>query len=200
MILIHELSLNETFDEITVDISTNAGDTFTKVSFWSKDTFKDPLQEIDLTSKLALVDQDEQFTIIPSEVGITTGKFVGIFFIEFTAFDKAEDEDTLRMGIVANYLPYHECVLNNILGARIEGCGPIINEECSECANNLFFVNALLYSLNVATSFGYYEEAIRIINVLDDICEVCNNCPDLEDTLLLPGTGYSTSENLVILI
>lgn len=204
MISINTLKIDEFASKIIVDISTTVGNTITKVLVWNSETFKDYNQAIDLSSLLDGSDETESFSIFAQEhLGIE--KITGLWFVEFESDeviipDDCANNTNTALGVTANLIPYHECILNKLLKTDVDGCKPIINNECDECAGNVYYINTLLTTLRDAIKFGFYEEAVRIIGDLDDLCDVCHTCPDYGNTLLINGLGFGTQNNSIILI
>lgn len=199
MISINLLQIDEFAEKINVDVNTTSGNKITKVYVWSSDTFKDYSKAIDLSSLIDGSDNTESFSIFAQEhLGVE--KIVGLWFVEFESDeeiipDNCIDNSNTGLGVVANLIPYHECVLNKLLAIEVDDCKPVINDGCDECSGNIYYINTLVTTLKDAIQFGYYEEAIRIIKTLDDLCDVCHTCPGYGDTLLINGLGFSTINN-----
>ena len=185
MININELKINTTATEISVDVDTTVSNLFTKVLLWTTDTFKDIPTAIDLSHLLAGTDETEVFTILASELGVS--KIEGLFFIEFTT-----NEPDTKLGVVSNFIPYYECILNRVLKSGVE--------SCRTTDSGLSYINTLLETLNYSIQTGFYEEAVKISKELDKICVLCATCASYEDTLLVNGLGFGTIDNSIILI
>lgn len=199
MISINLLQIDEFAEKINVDVNTTTGNNITKVYVWSSDTFKDYTKAIDLSSLIDGSDNTESFSIFAQEhLGVE--KITGLWFVEFESNEEVIPDDCIDnsntgLGVVANLIPYHECLLNKLLAIEVDDCKPVINDGCDECSGNIYYLNTLVTTLKDAIQFGYYEEAIRIIKTLDDLCDICHTCPDYGDTLLINGLGFSTVNN-----
>lgn len=201
MISINTIKIDEFAAKIDVNISTTTGNNITKVLLWTSDTFKDYTKAIDFSSKLDGSDNTETFSIHASELELT--KITGLYFLEFESNEvivPGDNNSNVALGVTANFIQYHECVLNKLLKIEVDGCKPVINTECDECEGNVPFISSLLQALKEAVKFGFYEEAIKIIKNLDDLCDICHTCPDYGNTLLINGLGFGTENNSIILI
>jgi len=201
MITINTLQIDELADKITVNVSAPTGNRITRIYAWNSETFKDYSQAIDLSSYIDPSTETQSFSIFAVQ-NLEVEKITGLWFFEFesdevVAQDDCNPDSNKRIGVVANLIPYHECILNKLLATEIEDCKPVIQTDCDECSGNIYYINALLTTLQDAILFGYYEEAIRIVKNLDDLCDICNTCPDYGDTLLVNGLGFSTVNNRV---
>ena len=202
MIIINSLNINELSDKIEVDISASVGEVFTTVLVWNSSTYKDPSQAIDVSSLLTATSENEVFDIPASMLGVTN--ILGVWFIEFTTDEViipgACCQDNVRLGIVSNLTPYHLCILNGVMNMKIDGCSGKAIDGCAECNSETLYKQTLLDSLYFALGYGYYDEAIKLIGILDEICEVCNTCPDYGDTVLLTGSGHGVFNNILKLL
>jgi len=202
MIIINSLNINELSDKIEVNISTEIGRVFTKVLIWNSSTYKDPSQSIDVSSLLLATSENEVFDIPASMLGVQN--ILGVWFLEFTNDEEivpgACCQDNVRIGIVANFTKYHECILNALLHMKIEGCSGVAVENCPECKSNPVLASTYLDQLYFALNNGFYDDAIRLIEKLDILCDVCNTCPDYGNTVLLNGGGYGVFDNILKLL
>lgn len=201
MVSINTLQIDTFAEKIDVDVSTTSGNTITNVYVWKSEDFKDYSKAIDLSSLLEGTDETESFAIFAQE-HLNVEKITGLWFIEFQSDedivpDDCSNNSNTAIGVVANLIPYHECVLNKLLSIEVDDCKPVVEDNCDECSGNIYYINTLLTALNEAIRFGYYEEAIRIIKNLDDLCDVCHTCPDYGDTLLINGLGFATINNSI---
>lgn len=185
MININELKINDVATEISVDVDTTVSNVFTQVLLWTTATFKDIPSAIDLSHLLAGTDETEVFTIPASELGVS--KIEGLFWVEFTT-----DEPDTKLGVVSNFIPYYECLLNKTMASGINSC-KTTNPEIT-------YINVLIEVLNQTIQTGFYEEAVKISDELDKICAICATCPSYSDTLLVNGLGFGTIDNAITLI
>lgn len=210
MITINTLALNETFDEISVDVTSDVAGGFYKVLFYDNTTFKQTPKAVDLSAKLTTGILNETFTITAADIGIT--KFVGSFYVEFFHQETCSEvgiigggfeipnpgavncdgAKTEKIGAVANILPFKECALSKALSMDVEDCE--VQDD-----KNAFAVQALIDAFNLAFIEGYFEDSARIMNRLNAICRTCSTCPDYDNTVLVNGGSYQTSDNSIIL-
>jgi hypothetical protein len=193
--VINILSIDSTFTTITCSLSADVGNKVLKVIGWTGDTYLDYNNVIDLTALLSGVDENEDFSITAADMGVES--FAGFFAFEVYS-DEAVSEESSVIGIVTNFLPYHECMLDKVLSITIKNC-EISNDECGE-KKEVLFISTVLDTLYDTMNFGLYEEAIQIIDTLNDLCEVCAVCPDLGEDLTGTGFGYKTVDNIITLV
>ena len=141
--------------------------------------------------------------VIPAErLGLSY--ISGLFLLEFTSdeiVDPTECCDSNNAtGVVANFVQYEECILNKAMSAKIDNCNQLVVSDCESCGDNLLYASMFLSSLHAAVRNGFYNEANTIIKQLDEMCEICNTCPNYGNTQIVNGTGYGTVNNLIILI
>lgn len=201
MITINSLKIDQVYENINVDVVTPVGSEIIKMLVFTKDTYKDYSKAIDLSSLLSSTTNTEVLTIPASALGLE--KLNGVFFIEFESNEVIVPTDLIdsnvTLGLVSNFIKYHNCLLERVLTLDIIGCEQV-KEDCVECNKNLPFISTLLQSLNLSITFGNYEESIKILNMLDDMCDICHTCPEYGDTLLLNGLGFGTVDNTIISI
>jgi len=173
MIIIDTLKIDSIAENITIDVKTDVGSLITKISVWNTETYKNPTEVIDLSSLLLNTSEIENLVITAQELSVE--KITGIWFIEFESNVIQEDGSTdTALGVVANLIQYYEYVLSGLIemGSDIVSC---TSAECGKSKENLFYVDALLNTLKDAIRFGYYEESIKMINNLDDLCNITLN-------------------------
>lgn len=202
MVLINSLNINELSDKIEVMVTTDTGVTITKVLVWNSSTYQDPAQAIDVSSLLTGATNVETFDIPADMLGVTN--VLGLWFVEFTTSEVVEPEDccqdNVRLGMVANFTKYHECILNKFLSSEIDNCDLTkysLKNHCQECGSDPIYTSTLLDTLYFAVGSGFITEAISLIETLDEICEICHNCPDYGTTVLLTGGGYRVFDNIL---
>lgn len=186
--IINSVRINEEANKILIDVTAT---NLSKVLFWNSDTFKDVNQAINLSNLIPQGSNNYVFTINNYDVSVPY--FSGLFFIEFTS------DDEIKTSVVANLMVYQECLLNKVLSMRIEGCKDK-SPSCRDCEDNTLNIQVLIDALYTSIQFGFFEEAIRILEVLDEDCEVCNTCPPYGDVKLLNGYGFGTIDNSIILL
>ncbi len=199
MVLINKLCISELSDKIEVEVTTEVGSTFTKVLLWNSSTYQDPAQAIDVSHLLTATSEVETFDIPASDLGVIN--ILGLWFVEFTTDEVVEEtdccQDNVRLGMVSNFTNYLECVLNGLLRMEIEGCGPKL-KDCDECSNyDPVLASTLLQTLFSLINFGYIEDALSVIEKLDEMCEICNTCPDYGTSVLLSGGGHGVFNNVL---
>lgn len=204
MVIINNLYISDTADNIVVDVATSVGNVFTNIKLWTKDTFQDPDLAIDLSSYIIGINETENISIPAIAIGVA--KYSGLFFIEFTTSEEVEDTDccpnsNIRLAVVSNFIKYHECILNRLLKLEIDDCGVKEDNQCKDCQNcanclsSVLSVQTYVDGLYIAIQYGFYTEAIEILSQLDKLCGVCNTCPDFGETLLIAGGGFGMYNN-----
>lgn len=193
MITINSLSINTSAINILVSASTPSGFLFTKVLLWDSLTYRDYSKAIDLTSKLSQTSNQEDFVITAEELNKTS--FKGIYFLEFTSNEAAPNTQT---GLVANFIQYHECLMDKVLAISVKNC-KVQDSQCGK-VDTTAFIGTLIDALYTSVIFELVEESIDIITTLDELCEVCTNCPDSKSPSLTAGLGFKTIDNKVTLI
>lgn len=101
----------------------------------------------------------------------------------------------------ANFLFNYECLLNGIKRIeKIENCKVVVR-NCDSCADDINIINTLMQGVERAFEFGYYNEALRIQEKLDKICQPCYDCfkddGDYGKVHIVNGVGYGTFGNHV---
>jgi hypothetical protein len=208
MVIINQLNIDVTGENIEVDVTTSVGNIFTSLLFWTSDTYDNPADAIDLSSLYAGTSENETFTIPASAVGLS--KFSGLFFLKFETDEIVEDTDccpdtNIRLAVVANFIKYHECILDKLLKLDIDDCGLSAQScaecnSCQDCAGNAPLVHLFLSNLYIAIQQGFYAEAIEIIENLDTLCQSCSSCPDYGNALKLAGGGFGIYQNKLTLL
>ena len=211
MITINTLAISADMTEISVDVSISPNGGFYQVLFYTKDTFKEVTQAIDITSLLGTIapDTNEVFTITAADVGLD--KFLGAFWVEFfgqqgctpvadgeggfilpdPGADDCDGTKETLVGAVANIIGYKECALDKALSMQITDCD-------TKNDLNAYAISALIDAFDLAFTRGYTEDSIKVLNRLDALCRTCVNCPDYGDTVLVNGGSYQTSNNSII--
>lgn len=202
MIQINTFKIDETGLNLLLDVTSNEGSNIESILIWNDRTFKEYEKAVDMSFNIVGEDNNEAFSMSAEDFDVT--KFTGIWFVEIRSNERVSIEDAsetnVALGITANLLPYWECVLDNVLLTDFEGCTPTLEEDCEDCVERLFYVNTLVESVSRAIQAGFYNEAIEIIKTLDDICEVCSDCPDYEDTSLIGGAGFGVINNSIVIL
>ena len=194
MITINYLRINEDATQIDVTVSTTVGNTITQVLLWDIKTFKVYSQAIDLSHLLTGGSETETFSIPASELNLEY--LSGIFFLEFKDSDSSSNS---VLGVASNFIKYHECLLEKVLKIDLEGCIKK-SDNCDNCNKNIFSLSTLINALTISIQHGFYEEAARISNVVEDMCDICYLCPDYKNTKLINGLGFGTFDNSIRLL
>lgn len=188
---INSVTINEFADNILVDISSS---NLIKILFWKAKDFQDYTEATDIVFPTS-VNGDYIFTITKEDVGIET--FVGLYFLEFTYLEDGLEQT--KIAVVANLLPYQECLLNHVISMNIKGCKEE-KSNCVECDKDVMRMQIVLSTLYSAIEFGFFEESVRLLEALDESCSTCDNCPDYENNKLINGYGFGTIDNAIILV
>jgi len=164
-------------DRLSMNIIISDAATVTSLKFWTKSTYKDYTQSIDLTTKLtgALT---ENITVTLSDLGLSY--FDGVYFIE------AEDPDEITNSITGDLTRYKECILNKVLEYSI----------CEDCLKDksISLINAqsLLYALETSITQGFINEIVNLTIALDRYCSnTCNSCGEYKN--IINNNYYSTT-------
>ncbi len=198
---INKLRLNETGTQIEVSVTTSIDNTFISFRAWNIDTYKDQSKAINL---YGLMDGDSNSEILTiTNIDLSTEIISGVWFFEFQSDETIETGDFVNtnrvIGVVTNLSKYHECILDKLLSINIVDCN-ISTNNCNSDVNNLYLGNSLLCSLNAAISYAYYEEVVRIVKNLDEICIDCSDCPEYENTPIVSGARYGVEDNSIIFL
>jgi len=205
MVIINQLNIDALAENIVVDVATTPGNVFTSILIWTSDTFQVLIDAIDVSSYIVGTDETENILIPASALSLI--KLSGLFFIELTTDEVVEPGDCCpdinkRLAVVSNFIKYHECILNKLLKAEIDECGLKCGgcDDCEDCASKIVTTQMYLQGLYIAVQQGFYQEAIDIIKILDELCEVCHSCPDYGNAILLAGGGFGVYNNALTLL
>lgn len=186
---INSVRINEEANKILIDITA---EDLSSVSLWTSETFKNPSQAINLNYLIPVPSGNNYiFAIDFSDVSLVN--FTGLFFIEFQTPEETE------MAVAANLVPYQECVLEKVLSMDIQGCKGK-NNSCKECEEDALGTQLLLDTLYISIQHSLFEEAVRILSVLDEDCGYYNNCSSCKNTQLVSGFGFGTLNNSITLL
>ena len=191
MISINSLQLDDLAGKIKVNVKTTLYNKIIKLFVWNSKTFRDVDKAIDLSHLLSGISEIENFYIKAKDLQVE--QITGLWFFEFQS---NEARDNVTFGIVKNFILYNECLLDKLLKIDIDGCNPTTENRCNECVEDIFYINVLLTTLEEAIKYNYYKEAIRIIENLDDLCDICGTCPDYGTTIYKYEDFYSKPTEL----
>lgn len=192
MISVKEIRINELSDTIKIIIESDS--ILNYVGFADKDGFKDQTY-LDLSTLIpVLVSGQYLFNITKANVSLSN--FNGVFFLKFG--DNTTAPNHIKSGVAANLIDYADCLLSKTLKITTKGCGEV-NNDCEGCKGNASFVATLIEALNSAIMFGYLDEAVRIVETLDSVCNTCQGCPS-QSELYLNGYGYGIIDDNIILL
>ena len=192
MISVKEIRINELSDTIKVIVESDS--ILDYVGFANKDGFKEK-EFLDLSALIPALDA-EQYSFDITKEDVELSNFNGIFFLRFE--DDTPAPNNTKLGVAANLIDYADCLLSKTLKITTKGCGEV-NNDCQGCKGNASFVATLIEALNAAISFGYLDEAIRIVETLDKTCDTCQGCPS-QNELYLSGYGYGIiNDNITLL-
>lgn len=205
MISINILKITNDRQTINVSVETSVGNTINSARLWTDSTFKDYTKAIDISNKLEGINNKEVFSI---SIGDTneTGSFDGIYFIEFTATNIVSTggacvdyDELISLGVVANLGYFQECLLTDILKINYNTDDVINSDEITNIVN----VKVLMDALCISIKFGYYQEAINVLNNLRKLCKSntnCVSCNDLNTPTFKTGLNFGILDNNIILI
>jgi hypothetical protein len=164
---------------IDVDLEVGAGQLFTEVLLWTEATYKNPDTAIDLSSKLAGVDNTEVFTITAADAGVAT--FEGIYIAEITS------NDPLASIVATAPLSKYYAVMASLLAG--------VDLSCLNCNPN--FQNALLLDLYVeamkqALVLGRFQDAISYLQRINLYTSIsCDSCDNIDPVVSSAGNIVS---------
>ena len=173
-ITIQTFMISNDLSKISLQLEVNAGETANKLLFWNQDTYKDPSQQVDLTSKLAQTSNVESIEITAED--INESNLTGLYVIQV----ETSDGEAALVG-TASFTQYY------IIQAKLLAT---IDLSCLNC--NATFQNALLFDLYLtatikALELGRFQDAImnlaklKVIQSSSD-CSDCNNIEPLVST------------------
>lgn len=199
MIHINILNLSSNSTQIDISVETNVGDIIESAVLWTDKTFKDYTKSISLNSYLTQTGNKEVFSVPISSVGEGV-----IYFIEFTSSNNNTVEecsscnDDQLIGIAGDLNKYKDCLLDKLL--------PIdyLNQNSDDKLNieNSINIKLTLDALCTSIQFGYYDQILDLIKVLDKLCSAssgCNECETLVEPSLRTGLNYGILNNNLIL-
>lgn len=127
--------------------------------------------------------------MVPAEV-LGMKKISGIFFL--TLVYENQNKEFL---VTSNFFKYHRCLLDRVLAlGEFKNCKPV-NSGCKDCTDNAVMIHTLLDSLYKALHQHMFTEAIFIMKNLDEMCEICHKCNDMDNVGVLPSIpGFSTND------
>jgi hypothetical protein len=203
MIVIKILQITPDRSTINVSVETSVGDTISSAKLWTNQTFKDYTQAISLDTKLQGATNKEVFSVDVSELGLPI--LDGIYFVEFTSTDNNPLESTctdcnnnIALGVTADLGYFQECLLDNVLEIQFDTSDVVNNNHLEEIFNIKMLMDALITSIK----FGYYQEAIDIIDSLSVLCRersTCSSCNKLDTPIFKSGLNFVILNNNLIL-
>lgn len=204
MISINILKIPSDRKTINVSVETSVGNTIDSAILWTDSTFKDYTKTIDLSNKLEGINNKEVFSIEIGDVN-ETDSFDGIYFIEFTATNVVSvgnsctnNNDFISLGVVANLGYFQECLLEDILKVNYNTEDVLNSNEI----NKLINTKVLIDGLSISIKFGYYSEAIDLLNGLRKICKdnsQCISCNSLTTPIFNSGLNFGILDDNIIL-
>jgi len=160
--------------QIELDVAVNTGETVSTLSFWTEDTYKDPVAVVDLSSLIVGTGNTESLVITPEQAGLS--KFDGMYFMQI---ESSDDEAVVvsTFNLLQYYIPLAKLLAN-------------VDLSCLNC--NVNFQNALLFDLYLegtkqALLLGRFRDAIDNLAKLNIVseksdCDECNNIEPLVST------------------
>ena len=199
-VYINNFTISNDGTTIGVHVETAAGYYITDLNFWTDATFQDYAQKIDLTPLLTQTSNVEIFDIAAVDVGLTSF-FDGIFFGEFRTdaptTGTACNECVNGLGVASKLIAAKICLLEKVLAIDV----------CSDCKNactcidkcDIINLDNFIDSMSIAIQFGFYSEAIDLLNSIRKLCSNCDGCLDSDEYSLNTGLGYYTLNNTLVL-
>lgn len=211
MVTINRLELNSDASEIDVTVSNNLTGGFYKAVIWNIMDNK----EFDI-SHLLSKSGGEVFKIPAEEMGLQT--FTGIFKVKFyfqsqcgqviipgpvgepTQYSQPLPGDVDCDGVkeeatasVINTFAYYQCLIDKSLSIPVSDCTSLLEDT------QPYLISILLSSLELAflNTPMLEKEAVKIMERLEDICNICGTCP--QSTIVVnSGTAYRTINNALV--
>ncbi len=198
MTTINFLKLSDFSNSIEVDAVIPVDFSSSRLLFWDAHTFKDYDRAVDLSDLIDGTGNNANFYIKAEDVNLKV--FSGLFFLEFSEYNTDTNSyEGNTLGLVSNFMEYHECLLNKVLGIDIDHCKKV-SFDCDECHKNIYFLSVLIDALGKSISMGFYQEAIHIILKIEGLCDTCSTCPDYGNINIINGLGYGMKDNNIILM
>jgi|TARA_R110000822_G_scaffold152112_8_gene291346 hypothetical protein len=200
-VYVHNFSISD--DGLTIDIhvETDAGYIIDVFNFWTDATFQDTSLAIDLSSLLSQTGNVEVFSVTASDAGVTSF-YDGIFFGEFgtTAPATSGCDDCIKtLGVAAKLIAAKLCLMEKVLAWNVcadcnQGCKCI--DKC-----DIIVLDKTIKAMTIALEFGYYTEAISLLNNTRTLCSTCSECLNLDNFISSSNSGlnYYTLNNTFIL-
>jgi len=180
MISVTKFMVSNDLSTLDLDVEVNSGETVTKLLLWNQDSYKDPEQQIDLTSLLAGSSNVESIQISAAVAGEST--LSGMYFLQIETSDS-------EAAVVATFNPTQYYTVQAKLIANVD-------LSCLNCNAN--FQNALLFDMYLeatkqALLMGRYQDAIdNLANVIITISSSdCDECYDITPVVSTAGNIVS---------
>lgn len=203
MIKINILQISPDRKTINVSVETSTGNTINSARLWTDQTFKDYTQAVSLNSKLQQTNNKEVFTVGVSDISATT--FDGIYFLEFTTTNNnppanscTDCDDNILLGVTADLGYFQECLLDNVLEIQYDTSDVVNNNQLQEIYN----ISMLIESICISIKFGYYQQAIDVLNSLRKLCQEdrqCSQCNKLDTPIFRSGLNFVVINNNLVL-
>ena len=187
------LELNIDATAIQAIVVANAGNKVTKVKAWNKETYKVELDAVDLSHLLSGINENEDFIISSTDLGVNV--INGLWIIEFYS-DEIAGAESSQVGTVVNLVPYHECLVDKAVSVVVKNC-KVVKSSCGK-DDSLLFASTLLESINDTILFELIDSTRQILFTLDELCEVCDTCPEYATSLSHIGFSYKTVDNIIV--
>lgn len=197
--IIQLLEINPLATAINAMVEVSSGNTVVQALAWNVDTYKSKSQAVNLSHLLGGTDETESLVISSAELGVE--RITGLWAIEFSSSASPEFRgpqpliEDPQLGIVANLIPYYECVLDKAQRVAVKNC-QVVKTECGN-SDSLLLASTLLDTLKDTLVFGLIDETVQILKTLNELCEVCTICPDYGQELVHAGYAYKTIDNVI---
>jgi len=204
MIIINSIKYSDDLSSIELDVSsTTLAAKFLNIYLWGINTFRNYEESLD-ASDLIVGETNQEIISIPAEK-FGLDKFNGLYFIEFNTNESSIPSingvmPNQTLGVIYNSYIYKECLLNKVLALEIRGCDESPPGYCEDCAVDTNLLTTLIYNVDIAIEMYLYEEAIKILKDVENLCDTCHNCPQSEDITSYngQGLGYYMIDNTII--
>jgi len=193
MIVINNISINNTGSNLNINISTGSTYIITSIKLWTEDSFKDYTKAKDLNYKLEQINNNEIFNVSASELGLSN--FNGIYFIEIESNEINTDEcstcNNPVLAIITNLTQYYRCMTELILEADLCNINLFSKEVCDDnLINKAMTISLLIDGINQCLELGQFIEAIEMLKNIKKLCNNCKNCKTINKS-----SGCTTCNN-----
>lgn len=183
MIVINNISINNTGSNLNINISTGSTYIITSIKLWTEDSFKNYNLAKDLDYKLEQINNNEIFNVSATEIGLDS--FNGIYFIEIISNEpKIGECDTCfnpTLAVITNLSQYYRCMTELLLQSDLCNVNLFSKEVCDDnIVNKAMTISLLIDGINQCLDLGQFIEAISMLKNIKVLCNKCKNCKKIK--------------------